>query len=138
MMDPVPVGTQIRVVGNCNHHAYTVGDVYTVSHVDSDGTLKATDSSGAARDWLRWEDCEPAGPSLWERIAADLPEELVLFLSAFDGISLISLKPGVIDAILAKQPDLHERILALVRTPEGVEMVKSNMPRPLPCAVSHH
>jgi hypothetical protein len=138
MMDPVPVGTQIRVVGNCNHHSYTVGDVYTVSYVDSDGTLKASDSSGTTRDWLQWRDCEPAGHSLWEQLAAGLPEDLVLFLSAFDGISLISLKPEIIDAILARQPDLHERILALLRTPEGADMVKGNMPRPLPSAVSSH
>lgn len=138
MMSPVPVGTAIRVVGNCNNHSYEVGEVYTVSYVDADGTLKASDSSGQSRDWLRWEDCEPAGPSLWDRVAADLPEELVLFLSAFDGISLISLKPEVIDAILAKQPDLHERILGLLRTPEGAELVKGNMPRALPNTVSHH
>lgn len=135
MMSPVPVGTQIRIVGNSNHHSYAVGDIYTVSYVDSDGTLKAADSSGAARDWLRWGDCELAGPTLWDRIAADLPEELVLFLSAFDGISTISLKPEIIDAILARQPDLHERILAELRTPDGADMVKGNMPRSLPSAL---
>lgn len=131
-MDPVPVGSRIRVVRRSANHSYAIGGDYTVSFVDTDGTFKAKDAGGNEGDWLRWRDCEPGGPSLWDRIAADLPEDLALFLSAFDGIAQLSLKPRVIDAILAQQPDLHERVLALLKSPEGMAMVANNAPQRLP------
>lgn len=131
-MDPVPVGTVIRVKANTNQHAYDIGGTYTVAHVDqSDDTFRASDSSGETRNWLRWCDCESAGPSVWDHLAADLPEDLVMFLSAFDGISSIQLREPVIDAILATLPDLHERIIRVTRSPEGAAMVQRNQPRPI-------
>lgn len=128
-MRPVPAGTRIRVVRNSNHHNYTIGQTYTVAHDDQDGTFTAADASGQAGDWLRWEDCELGGPSAWDRIAADLPEDLVRFLSCFDGIQQLTLKQPVVDAMLAKLPDLHERIVAVAATPEADAMIGANRPQ---------
>jgi len=100
-MKPAPVGTRIRVLRNSNNHSYRIGSVYTVYHDDRDGTLKATDETGRVGNWLRWEDCDLAGPSVWERIAADLPEDLVRFLACFDGINALVIKERVIDTVLA-------------------------------------
>jgi len=55
----------------------------------------------------------------------------VRFLSCFDGIQKIALKREIVDAILRKLPDLHERVAALVATPEGAASVVKNQPRPL-------
>lgn len=125
-MNPAPTGTRVRVISSRNHHSYTIGRVYTVTHVDDDGTFRAADDAGRVGNWLRWSECEPANPSTWSKIAADLPEDLVKFLSCFDGIGDISLKESVIDAVLNTVPDLHERLVALVGTPAGEPLVASN------------
>jgi len=119
-MKPLPRGARIRVVRNDTNHRYTIGDVYTVTYIDDDGTFRAADSKGRIGNWLRWSECEPIDAGLWSKIAADLPEPLVRFLSCFDGIEQISLKEKVVDAVLAKLPDLHDRIVALA-TAEGGE-----------------
>ena len=127
-MNPVIEGTRIRVRANSNNHHYTIGAVYTVTHDDRDGTFKAADAAGQVGDWLLWEDCEPAGPSAWDRIAADVPDDLVRFLSCFDGIQGLTLKESVADAMLADVPDLHERIVALANAPESEAMIAGNRP----------
>ncbi len=131
-MDKQPVGTRIRIIGNSNHHHYSVGEVYTISIVDdNDGTLQAADASGNTKDWLRWCDCEMAGDRTWDVLAKDLPEEMILFLSAFDGIGALKLKESVIDTILLRLPDLNERIVAVCQTPEGRAIIARNLPRHL-------
>jgi|688.fasta_scaffold349229_2 hypothetical protein len=131
-MKPAPVGTRIRVMRNGNNHAYRIGGVYTVFHDDRDGTLKATDETGRVGNWLRWEDCDPAGPSVWERIAADLPEDLVRFLACFDGINALVIKEQVIDTVLAGVPNLHERLVSVANTPAGRVVIGDNLPRAAP------
>lgn len=127
-MEPAPVGTRIRVLTNDFNHSYRIGGSYTVSHVDTDGTFKAADDNGRVGNWLRWSECAPAGSSIWEKIAADLPEPLVRFLACFDGIGQITVKEKVIDAVLAKLPDLHDRILAASSTPAGEAVITTVMP----------
>ena len=51
------------------------------------------------------------------------------FLACFDEISHIALKQTVIDAVLAKVPDLHERIVAVANTPIGEAAIAHNMPQ---------
>jgi hypothetical protein len=128
-MKPAAPGTRIRVVRNHNNHTYTIGDVYTVSSIDDDGTFRAADDKGRIGNWLRWSECEPAGVSTWSKIAADLPEPLMRFLCCFDGIGEITLKEKVVDAVLAKLPDLHERIVTLASTPVGDAATSSNRPQ---------
>ncbi|NBW97445.1 MAG: hypothetical protein EBR28_12135 [Planctomycetia bacterium] len=127
-MRPAPVGTRIRVIRNRNNHTYTLGRVYCVQHDDHDGTFKAADSAGNVGNWLRWDEVEPAGPSTWARIAADLPEELVRFLSAFDGIDDIVLKESVLDGVLADLPDTHEQVTTFAGTDLGKQIVAANNP----------
>jgi len=118
------------VVGNTSSHSYEVGVTYTVDVVDdSDSTLRAKDEKGRTPGWVPWRDCEPAIPRAWDLIAADLPEDLILFLSCFDGISRIDLKEPIIDAILASLPDLQERVVGIARTAAGAAMIRPNMPR---------
>lgn len=108
-------GTRIRVIANSNDHNYTVGNVYTISHVDdNDSTLKARDAHGAVGNWIRWSDTAPCGTVGWDFIKKVLPSEIVEFLSAFDGIEQLELSGNAKDAILLSLPDLHERILAEV------------------------
>lgn len=128
-MNPAPAGTRVRIISNRNHHSYTIGRVYTVAYVDDDGTFRAADDAGKVGNWLRWSECEPANPSTWSRIAADLPEDLAKFLSCFDGIGDISLKESVVDVVLKTVPDLHERLVALVGTPAGETLVAANRPQ---------
>jgi hypothetical protein len=128
-MKPAPVGTRVRVISNNNNHNYVVGRVYRIQHDDHDGTFKAADPLGKVGNWLRWEECEPAGPSAWERIAADLPADLVAFLSCFDGIADIQLREDIVDAMLEGLPDLHERVVALAHTPAGESMIAANKPQ---------
>jgi hypothetical protein len=128
-MKPAPVGTRIRVLRNDNNHTYRIGGVYTIVHDDHDGTFKASDEAGKVGNWLRWEECEPAAPSTWDRIAADLPEEIALFLACFDGIGSLTLKEQVIDTVLAGVPHLHERIVAVAGTAEGQVAIRANLPQ---------
>lgn len=115
-MQPVPVGTRIRVIGNSNHHSYRIGGIYTVAEVDdSDGTLRASDAHGHIGNWLRWSDCEPASCIGWEYWQRTLPPDIVTFISAFDGLQYIELKREIADRILLSLPDLHERILEAAR-----------------------
>jgi len=127
-MNPAPVGTRIRVVSGQSNHNYNVGQIYRIVHDDHDGTFKAADASGRVGNWLRWENCEPAGPSTWERIAADLPDELQAFLSCFDGIGDIEFEERVVDAVLEDLPDLHERLVDFARTSVGKAIVAANAP----------
>jgi hypothetical protein len=129
-MHPAPVGTRIRVISNTGNHSYAVGQVYKVTFVDNDGTFKAADATGRVGNWLRWECCEPAGASIWERIAADLPDDLVAFLSCFDGIADIELGEPVVDAVLGNVPDVHERLVTLARSPVGKAFLAANAPQP--------
>lgn len=131
-MQPVPVGTRIRVLRNQGNHSYTVGSIYTVNHIDDDGTFKAADENGRVGNWLRWAECGPASTTTWIRIAADLPEPLVRFLACFDGIGEITLRENVVDAVLARLPDLHERIAAAAGTPAGALAIDSNRPHQHP------
>ncbi|MFM8496037.1 MAG: hypothetical protein ACKOEM_11025 [Planctomycetia bacterium] len=127
-MRPAPIGTRIRVVRNHNNHTYVIGKTYRVHLDDNDGTFRGVDESGKVGNWLRWNECELAGPSTWARIAADLPGELVQFLSCFDGIDDISLKESVIDAVLADLPDPHERATAFAGSDLGKSIVAPNVP----------
>jgi hypothetical protein len=111
-MKKVPVGRKIRIVGNSNEHNYTIGGVYTVTHIDdSDGTLKAQDLNGEVGNWIRWKDVAAAGTVGWEFIKKVLPVDVIEFLGAFDCIDQLELSGEVKDAILLSLPDLHERIL---------------------------
>ena len=130
-MTPAPIGTRIRVVAELHDHNYTIGETYTVVQLDDDGTFKAADTDGAVGNWLRWEECELATASLWDQLAPDLPDDLVRFLSCFDGIQGIALKREVADTILRKLPDLHERVAAIAGTSDGAAMLTTNRPRPL-------
>lgn len=123
------VGAQIIVVGNENRHSYTIGQTYVVSYVDpSDRTLRAKDKNGCEGNWLQWDDVRPVGSSDWSRIAASLPDELVAFLSAFDGIADIRLNGKTVDAVLRSLPDLQERIVAAAMSPEGKAALAANRP----------
>lgn len=111
-MKKVPVGRKIRITGNSNEHNYTIGGIYTVTHIDdSDGTLKAEDANGVTGNWIRWKDVTPAGTVGWDFIKKVLPADVIEFLGAFDGIEQLELTGDVKDAILLSLPDLHERIL---------------------------
>jgi hypothetical protein len=127
-MNPAPIGTRIRVLAGQGNHSYTVGQIYRIVQDDKDGTFKAADASGRVGNWLRWELCEPVGPSIWERIAGDLPDDLRAFLSCFDGIGDVELEERVVDAVLEDVPDLHERLVAFARTPGGMSLVAGNLP----------
>jgi hypothetical protein len=129
-MQPVPVGTRIRVVRNDFQHEYAIGSIYTITRVDDDGTFKAADPNGIVGNWLRWEECEHALPVIWDHLAATLPEDIVRFLSCFDGIRSLTLQTEVVDRILAKLPDLHERVASLAATPDGNALIANNLPRP--------
>lgn len=129
-MRPVPVGTRIRVVRCINGHSYRIGGIYTVVEDDHDGTFKAADAKGRIGSWLRWDECEPAGPAVWDRIAADLPDDLVTFLSCFDGINEVELKETVVDAVLRSVPDLPERVIAIARSKQCEHFVAANRPQP--------
>lgn len=127
-MQPAPVGTRIRVLSNDNNHSYMVGGVYTVTQVDTDGTFRAADQNGRVGNWIRWDDCEPLGSQAWARIAAELPEPLLRFLSCFDGVGELVFTERVVDAVLARLPDLHERIVAAAATPAGQAAIAANRP----------
>jgi hypothetical protein len=130
-MNPIPVGRPIRVVNPANARGYAPGQIYTVAEVDTDGTFRAADASGKRLGWLRWEDCEPAGGGIWDRVAGDLPEELVIFLSCFDGIADLELDERILDAALATVPDLHERVVAAAREPDLAAKLAGNRPVPV-------
>lgn len=120
-MKKLKKGSKIRIVSNSNEHNYTVGAVYTVSHIDnSDNTLKATDANGTTGNWIRMSDVTTLGNVGWEFIKNVLPADVTQFLGAFDGIEQLELTGDVKDAILLSLPDLHERILKEAIKPKGV------------------
>lgn len=120
-MKKVQVGRKIRVVSNSNEHNYTVGGVYTVTHIDdSDGTLKADDANGVTGNWIRWKDVVPFGTVGWDFIKKVLPADVIEFLGAFDAVEQLELSSDVKDSILLSLPDLHERILREATKPKGV------------------
>lgn len=128
-MNAPTVGAPIIVIGNENRHSYTIGQTYVVSYVDtSDRTLRARDKDGREGNWLQWSDVRPAISSDWNRIAASLPDELVAFLSAFDGIGDIRLNEKTGDAMLRSLPDLQERIVAAAMSTEGKAALAANRP----------
>ncbi len=130
-MNAIPVGTPIIIVGNENRHSYTIGHTYVVTHVDpNDRTLRAKDRNGREGNWLRWSDVRRAGASDWSRIAASLPEQLVDFLSAFDGIGDIRLNGKTVDTVLQGLPALQERIVAAATSAEGRAATAANRPTP--------
>ena len=53
------------------------------------------------------------------------------FLSCFDGIQSLTVKREVVDAVLRKLPDLHERVATIAGTPDGSLTLARNRPRPL-------
>jgi len=111
-MKKIPVGRKIRIIGNSNDHNYTIGGVYTITHIDdSDGTLKADDANGNTGNWMRWKDAVPVGTVGWDFIKKVLPADVIEFLGAFNSIENLELSDEVKDAILLSLPDLHERIL---------------------------
>ena len=106
------VGKKIRIIGNSNEHNYTIGGVYTVTHIDEgDSTLKADDLNGVTGNWIRWKDVGMVGTIGWDFIKKVLPADVLEFLGTFDGIEQLELSGDVKDAILLSLPDLHERIL---------------------------
>jgi hypothetical protein len=113
-MDPVPIGSRVRPVRNSNSHNYVLGRVYTVSRVEGKA-FQATGSDGQKGNWLSWDDCEPVVGLGWEYCRELLAPEVVEFLSAFQGIERITLKPAVKDEILRRRPDLPDAILAASR-----------------------
>lgn len=118
----VPVGRKVRIVGNSNEHNYSVGSVYTVSHIDdSDGTLKADNDAGITGNWIRWCDVAPMEGVGWEFVQKVLPTEVVQFMASFDGVEHLELSTEVKDAILLSLPDLHERILKEASKPKRAE-----------------
>lgn len=120
-MKKLKKGAKIRVVSNSNEHNYTIGSVYTVSHIDeSDNTLKATDSNGSNGNWIRMSDVVAVGSVGWEFIKNVLPADVIQFLGTFDSIDQLELSGDVKDAILLSLPDLHERILREAIKPKGV------------------
>lgn len=130
-MTPAPLGTRIRIISNLHDHDYTIGQTYTIVRLDDDGTFKAADADGDVGGWLRWEECELATASLWDQLAPDLPDDLVRFLSCFDGVQSLALKREVVDAILRQVPDLHERVATVAGTADGSVMLARNLPRSL-------
>jgi hypothetical protein len=108
-MNPVPVGTSIRIARNSNDHDYRIDAVYTVSHCDGDGTLKASDSNGVTGNWLLWEDCEPIGIG-WDWLRLHLPADDLDLLCAFNGVESLCLKVGVRDRIILTVPNLRDAI----------------------------
>lgn len=131
-MEPLPVGTRVRVIANTNSHNYRVGGMYVIKHVDpNDSTYRLADESGRpCGNWIRWSDVR-GGMSDWSKIAASLPDDLVAFLSAFDGIADIRLREAVVDTVLESLPNLNERILAVAMTGEGKALLAANRPIPL-------
>jgi hypothetical protein len=111
-MKKIQVGKKIRITGNSNEHSYTMGGVYTVTHIDeSDSTLKADDINGVTGNWIRWKDVLVVGTIGWDFIKKVLPADVLEFLGTFDGIEQLELSGDVKDTILLSLPDLHERIL---------------------------
>ena len=111
-MKKIQVGKKIRITGNSNEHSYTIGGVYTVTHIDeSDSTLKADDINGVTGNWIRWKDVLVVGTIGWDFIKKVLPADVLEFLGTFDGIEQLELSGDVKDTILLSLPDLHERIL---------------------------
>ena len=108
----VTIGTRLRVRTNSGSHNYPIGSVVTVVHADSDGTFKCRHSDGTIGNWLRMRDCEPAGDALWTALQRDLPEDVVHFLSSFDGLEQLTVRDDVAADILMSLPDLLDRIVA--------------------------
>jgi len=55
----------------------------------------------------------------------------VAFLSAFDAIANIRLHTSVVDEVLERVPNLHERIVAVAMSSEGKSQLSSNHPLPI-------
>jgi hypothetical protein len=120
-MKKLQVGKKVRIIGNSNEHNYTMGGVYTITHIDeSDSTLKGDDVNGVTGNWIRWKDVMVVGTIGWDFIKKVLPPDVIEFLGTFDGIEQLELSGDVKDAILLSLPNLHERILEEGAKPRGV------------------
>ena len=112
-MNIFKAGEKIRICPSYDEHDYKIGEVYTITVVDSnDNTLKARDFNGNVHGWIGWDDCETFKGIGWEYIQGVLPAEVVEFLSAFSNIDQLTLREEVKDRILSSLPDLHHRILS--------------------------
>ena len=125
------VGKKIRIIGNSNEHNYTIGGVYTVTHIDEgDSTLKADDLNGVTGNWIRWKDVVMLGTIGWDFIKKVLPADVLQFLGTFDGIEQLELSGDVKDAILLSLPDLHERILQEGAKPQPAAVTPQHKKEP--------
>lgn len=106
------IGSRLRVRTNSGSHNYTIGSTVTVVHVDNDGTVRARRPDGSIGNWLAIRDAEPGEPSLWSALRADLPEDVVCFLSAFEGLEELTVRDDIAEKVLLELPDLLERIVA--------------------------
>ncbi len=114
-MNPAPVGTRIRPVRNSNSHNYRIGAVYTINLIRGI-RFRAVDAAGAQGNWLAWEDCELVSVHGWDYCRKVLDPDAIDFLSAFDGIERLTLRPDIKDRILLERPGLHDAILGAARS----------------------
>ena len=116
-MNPLPVGTRIRVTGNSNSHSYRIGSIHRVHSIDDDGTFRAVDENGHVGKFIKWKDCEHAGIG-WEWLRTQLDARSLDLLSAFDGIGQLSLKPDIEIQLALSIPHLDEAILGILPSME--------------------
>jgi hypothetical protein len=116
-MNPLPVGSRIRVTGNTSSHSYRIGSIHRVHSIDDDGTFQAVDENGHVGKYIKWKDCEHAGIG-WEWLRTQLDARSLDLLSAFDGIGQLSLKPDIEIQLALSIPQLDEAILGILPTME--------------------
>lgn len=112
-MQPMPVGTPIRIRRVDPGDSYRVGGEYVIHVVDpSDGTLRARDpKSGVVGNWLRWDQVELGGNVIgWSFLKTVLSRDTVRLLEAFDGLEALMLREDVADTLLQAIADLPGRI----------------------------
>jgi hypothetical protein len=116
-MNPLPLGSRIRVTGNTSSHSYRIGSIHRVHSIDDDGTFQAVDENGHVGKYIKWKDCEHAGIG-WEWLRTQLDARSLDLLSAFDGIGQLSLKPDIEIQLALSIPQLDEAILGIIPTME--------------------
>lgn len=105
-------GQRFQVQGSSRPHNYKPGTTYRVSRVDpNDQTLIGIGPDGEEGTWINWADVKLVNDISWEWLQQNLPAEAVDLLSAFDGLSLLSLSEDVRNHIVLQTPDLRQRIL---------------------------
>jgi hypothetical protein len=98
----------------------SVGDRFVVVDVDdSDSTVRGIPSGSrqVSGQWIPWADIEPVEFG-WQYARQHLPQEIVLLLSACDGVEHLSLNRDLKYAIVDSLPDWKERVLAAARKVE--------------------